>query len=71
MDILEWNNGNSGIGVHLSTSTASSRDLYANLVDTAGVSHQVSSGAGLLQDQVFQHIALTYDKASGQAGGLN
>jgi len=67
MDIVEWNNGQGSIGVHLATSTASSRDLYANIVDTAGVSHGIFSTPGLLQNQVFQHVALTYDKASGMA----
>ncbi len=64
-DIVEWNNGAGSIGVHLSTSTQSSRDLYANLVDTAGVSHQTYSGPGALTANSFQHIALTYDKPSG------
>jgi hypothetical protein len=41
--------------------------LYANLVDTSGISHSVSSGGGLLASQTFQHLALTYDKASGVA----
>jgi hypothetical protein len=67
MDIVEWNNEIGGIGVHLSTSTASSRDLYANLVDTAGTSHQVYSGPGLLADHAFQHVGLVYDKVAGTA----
>ena len=64
-DIGEWNNGAGGIGVHLSTSTASSRDLYANLVDTSGVSHQIYSGPNALTNNGLQHVALTYDKTSG------
>ena len=67
MDIVEWNNGQGAIGVHLSTSTGSARDFYANIVDTAGTSHSISSGTGVLLDQMFQHIAMTYDKASGVA----
>jgi hypothetical protein len=66
-DLVEWNNGAGGIGVHLSTSTASTRDLYANLVDTAGVSHQVFSAANALTNNGFQYIALTYDKTTGWA----
>ncbi|HXJ58383.1 MAG TPA: LamG-like jellyroll fold domain-containing protein, partial [Verrucomicrobiae bacterium] len=66
-DIVEWNSGTGGIGVHLSTSTMSARDLYANLVDTAGVSHYLFSPGGLLQNTVFQHVALTYEKAIGVA----
>jgi len=63
--IVEWNNGS--IGAHLAISTAATRDLYANLVDTAGVSHQISSGANMLADNVFQHVALTYERTSGLA----
>jgi|GEM_PF-723603 len=66
-DIVEWNNGAGSIGVHLSTSTTGSRDLYANLVDAVGTSHQVFSAPGLLQDGTFQHIALTYEKTGGMA----
>jgi hypothetical protein len=62
--ILEWNTGND-IGVHLSTSTGATRDLFANLLDTSGNSHQLSSGANTLVDNVFQHIAVTYDKTTG------
>lgn len=66
-DIVEWNNGAGGIGVHLSTSTAyaGGRDLYANLVDTAGTSHSLWSSANALTNNGFQHIALTYDKTTG------
>jgi len=67
MDVVEWNNGQSSIGLHIATSTFSTRDLYANLVDTAGVSHQIYSGTGALQDNVFQHIALTYNRLNGDA----
>jgi hypothetical protein len=41
--------------------------LFGNLVDTSNNSHLISSAAGLLTSNVFQHIALTYDKSSGMA----
>ena len=40
--------------------------LFANLVDVNGDSHCLSS-TRVLQNNVFQHIALTYDKTSGVA----
>jgi hypothetical protein len=40
--------------------------LFANLVDVNGASHCFSS-TRVLQNNVFQHIALTYDKTSGVA----
>jgi hypothetical protein len=65
--ILEWNNGSSGIGLHISTSTTGTRDLYANLVDTGGTSHQIYTPSGALVDNTFQHFALTYEKTTGLA----
>ena len=54
-------------GLHLWANYPNAGALYANLVDTSGVSHIVSSGGGLLASGTFQHLALTYDKASGVA----
>ena len=39
--------------------------LYANLVDTSNFGHVLVSPPGLLNPNVWQHVALTYDKASG------
>jgi len=41
--------------------------LFANLVDSFGNNHPFSSAANLLTSNSFQHIALTYDKSSGNA----
>ncbi|MEI6077722.1 MAG: LamG-like jellyroll fold domain-containing protein, partial [Verrucomicrobiota bacterium] len=41
--------------------------LYANIVDTNFVSHEIYSAPLLLQSNVFQHIALTYNTNSGIA----
>ena len=41
--------------------------LYANLVDTNDTSHILALPTGLLASGVWQHIAMTYDKASGLA----
>jgi hypothetical protein len=71
--IAEWNDGGSSTGVHLwhSVDTVVAGDgvanLYANLVDTAGVSHALWSPSGLVALNTYNHVALTYDKASGLA----
>ena len=41
--------------------------LYANIVDTNFVAHEIYSPPGLLTNYVFQHVALTYDTNSGIA----
>ncbi len=41
--------------------------LYANIIDTNYVSHEIFSAPGLLQSNVYQHVALTYDTNSGIA----
>ena len=41
--------------------------LYANLVDTTNGSHEIYSAPGLIQSNVYQHVALTYDTNSGLA----
>ena len=41
--------------------------LYANLVDVTNGSHFIFSLPGLVQSNVFQHVALTYDTNSGIA----
>jgi subtilisin-like proprotein convertase family protein len=41
--------------------------LFANLVDITNGSHWIYSAPGLVQSNVFQHVALTYDTNSGIA----
>ena len=41
--------------------------LYANIVDTNYVSHQIFSAPGLLATNIYQHVALTYNTNSGIA----
>jgi hypothetical protein len=61
--LLEWNNG-STYGAHFWI-FSSPGQLYANLVDTGGGSHDFYSAAGVLVSNAFQHVALTYNNASG------
>jgi hypothetical protein len=66
--VAEWS---SGPQLRLSEDQAVTGDgvgnIYANLVDANGVSHVIVSPAGLMRSNSFQHVVLTYDKASGQA----
>jgi subtilisin-like proprotein convertase family protein len=41
--------------------------LYANIFDTNGVPHELFSPPGLIQSNVFQHVALTYNTNTGVA----
>ncbi len=65
--LAEWNNAGKGWGVHFYTSVGNAGSLYANIVDTGGGWHIFQSAAGIITTNVFQHVALTYDKASGVA----
>ena len=71
--IAEWNNGAGGEGAHFwhSVDSIAAGDgpgnLYANIVDTSGVSHQLVSPSGLLAMNTYNHVALTYDKNTGVA----
>ncbi|HTX21011.1 MAG TPA: LamG-like jellyroll fold domain-containing protein [Candidatus Aquilonibacter sp.] len=41
--------------------------LYADLVDMSNVTHEIYSAPGLIQSNVYQHVALTYSTNSGIA----
>jgi sugar lactone lactonase YvrE len=63
--LLEWNSGTGTQGVTLAT--ASTRALQANLVDVNGFAHVINSPQQILTNGTWQHLALTYDRASGIA----
>lgn len=64
--LFEWaTNGVSG--VHLWINFGASGTLYANIFDTAGNSHPIQSAGGLVDTNRYQHVAATYDHASGVA----
>lgn len=71
--IFEWNDGTYW-GVHFFiepgqpfNSNPGPGELYANIPDSSGFWHQLSSPGGVVLSNVFQHVALTYDQASGTA----
>jgi hypothetical protein len=61
---MEWNSG-SGFGAHFWIGTGGAGALYANFIDTGATYHTLYSATGLVKTNVFQHVAVTYDKASG------
>jgi|GEM_PF-3288136 len=69
--IAEWNNGANTWGVHFHVDPlsfgAGPGALYANIVTSSGMWRQLYSPAGTVKPNEFQHVALTYDKASGLA----
>ena len=65
--IVEYHNGQRW-GVHFYTFDSSGAGaLYANIVTSSGTWRQISSAAGTIRTNEYQHVALTYDKATGVA----
>jgi uncharacterized protein (TIGR03437 family) len=76
MPLVEWNSGTGQAGqrAHLWQSVNCGVTcqnlpgaLYANLGSMSGDAKVIQTGAGVIKQNEFQHIALTYDKASGLA----
>jgi energy-converting hydrogenase Eha subunit F len=66
--IAEWVPQTVGaFGTHFWVHAAGPGVLYANLYDTANNSHIIQSAAGIVPLNTNQHVAVTYDKASGMA----
>jgi hypothetical protein len=67
--LVEWNSGTIGAhfwtGVDVTVPGDGVRNLYVNLVDTSGVSHNVGTPVNLVTVGQWQHVAMTYDKVSG------
>jgi hypothetical protein len=65
--IVEWNTGAGTYGVHFYTGISYTDNLYANIVDTSGAGHLIYTTSAVVTANVFQHVALTYNKSSGVA----
>ncbi|MDB6109487.1 MAG: Peptidase and in kexin sedolisin [Pedosphaera sp.] len=66
--MLEWFNGTSGAHFWISVAFGGGIPgcVYANLIDTAGNDHVLTSGGnGPVVANRLQHVAVTYDKTSG------
>jgi len=64
--ICEWAL-NGTYGAHFGVAGSSAGSLFANLFGTDNHSHIIESASGILVNDVFQHVAVTYDKPSGIA----
>lgn len=62
--LVEWGDGAAqGQGAHLWLAVGNvSGLLYANIRDTSGANHIISSPAGVLTANTHQHVALVYEK---------
>lgn len=66
--LVEWNDATGGVGTHLWASHDYAGGLYANLRDTTGVDHSLRAlTTNQFSTTQYQHVALTYDKASADA----
>lgn len=66
--VVEWNNGTSfGAQLWVGHPSHAPGYLFANLVDTNGGYHVVETADGLVASNSYQHLAVTYDRATGQA----
>jgi len=52
-------------GVVFDHSFSTAGDLRVNIIDTGGNNHPVSTAGGVVTASVWQHVAFTYDNASG------
>ncbi|MDD5139086.1 MAG: FG-GAP-like repeat-containing protein [Verrucomicrobiales bacterium] len=67
LPLFEWQFDGVQNGVHFWISAVGGAGcLYANVMDTANNPHSFSTPAGILSSG-YQHVALTYDKATGLA----
>jgi subtilisin-like proprotein convertase family protein len=71
LGVVEVNNiQTNGVQFWISVTNAATQGngrLYANIYDTNGVPHEFFSPAGLIQSNMFQHVALTYNTNTGVA----
>lgn len=72
--LVEWNNSVGSWGVHLwisvtccVPSAVGPGNLYANIIDSNGGFHVISSAPNLITTNAYQHVAVTYEKTSGIA----
>jgi len=68
--LVEWNGGVYGAHFWLAVIPPGGTGpgcLFANLIDTTEQTHTISSAGGLVVADVWQHVAVTYDKMTGIA----
>ena len=68
-----WNNGTDNLGVHLQLNQPpvwggnGPGSFFSTISDTVGGAHNIASPANVLSTNNWNHVALTYDRASGMA----
>jgi uncharacterized repeat protein (TIGR01451 family) len=68
-----WDNGTDNLGAHFWINQppiwggSGPGSLFSTISDTSGVAHNIASPANILSTNSWNHVALTYDKASGTA----
>lgn len=68
--IAEWHGSTritTGVNLWLNSNPYQSGSLFASIIETNETEHRLASADGMVQPNVFQHVALTYDKGSGVA----
>jgi hypothetical protein len=65
--VFAWGSGTTGLGVQFWLNVGGAGSIFANVKDTSGVDHSVTTASGVVVANEFQHIALTFDKTSGTA----
>ena len=69
----EWNDGANDLGSDFWINQPTGNDgggpgsLFANIIDTSGAFHTITSSGNILATNILSHVALTYDKSSGAA----
>ncbi|HKX62466.1 MAG TPA: LamG domain-containing protein, partial [Verrucomicrobiae bacterium] len=63
--IAEWSANPASSGAHFWIGVYGSGSLFANLVDTGGSSHSWRSDTDIVLPNQWQHVAMSYEKASG------
>ena len=64
--LVEWNGGTDEAQLWIEAGPGPGT-LFANLKDTNGVSHVISTVGGVITTNTFQHVAVTYDPVTGVA----
>ena len=62
-----WISVTNSLAGSTNTFVSSNGCLYANIVDTNFVAHEIVSAPGLVQPNIYQHVALTYNTNTGVA----
>ncbi|MEX2044158.1 MAG: LamG-like jellyroll fold domain-containing protein, partial [Opitutus sp.] len=64
--LVQWRNPNGQLGVSIEMTYRFGWNLSVNLTDTAGQAHSFAAD-GIALENVWQHLVITYDRASGRA----